>query len=139
MSTHDAASSDLPAGLLADLAAFRAVVAGEPDAGDGADAGAERPAVGAGHAFTDADEDGADGTVRTIRLTLADPRPLAAFEAELGAARRLPRQGPGRPVRWIFPDTLPSEGETGATVLAETDGDGGADAPLVARLLLRRD
>lgn len=112
--------------LLRDLAAFRRALCGAGEA----------PGTGEGHPFAAVTERGGPGgAAGALSLDLSEPAPLTALEAELGAARRLPRSGPGRAMRWLFPDTLPPDGQSGATVLAETDEDGAT----VVRLLLRRD
>ena len=111
----------LPPELISDLDAFREAVRGNGDS----------PAVGSEHPFSTVTEPAAGA----VRLDLTEPVAMAALETALGAARRLPRSGPGRPARWLFPDTLPPDGETGATVLAESEDDGAT----VARILLRRE
>ncbi len=56
------------------------------------------------------------------------------LEAILGAAKRLPRNPSGGARTVLFTDTLPADGESGATVLAEIDDD-----DRVLRLLIRPD
>jgi hypothetical protein len=107
--------------LLEDLAAFRRVAAGEP--------GIVPPDTGPGRPVAIA-RTGADGI---LTLDVAEPVPLRTLEADLGPARALPSNPAGGRALALFGETLPAEGERGATVLAEVDGD------VVVRLLLRPD
>lgn len=60
---------------------------------------------------------------------------LSELEKELGPARPLPRRPSGGPTRTvIFDRTLPDEGTTGATVLADVDNEG-----VVGSLIVRLD
>jgi len=77
-----------------------------------------------------------DGELSHVWLTPPSQVRLAELEAHFGPARRLPT----RPDAWSSPrvvqfnDTIPQEGEVGATVLAEVDDD-----DQVIRVTLRRD
>jgi hypothetical protein len=77
-----------------------------------------------------------DGVLSHVWLEPPESVPLAALEECFGPAHRLPT----RPDAWSSPrvvqfnDTIPREGEVGATVLAEVD-----DADRVVRVTLRRD
>jgi hypothetical protein len=68
-----------------------------------------------------------------VSVRPAEPITVADLEKILGPGRRLPREpSGGRTV--MFTDTLPGDGESGATVLAEVDEDG-----RVNRLIIRAD
>jgi hypothetical protein len=74
-------------------------------------------------------------TLDHVSVELTRPVALAELEGLLGPAHSLPRRPEGRAARSVlFADTLPAEGESGATVLGELDGDG-----RVARLIVRAD
>jgi hypothetical protein len=74
------------------------------------------------------------GRATLVVVTPAQAAALTALSAAFGPAAPLPRRpsGGGRTV--LFRDTLPADGESGITVLAELDKRGRA-----ARVLLRRD
>jgi hypothetical protein len=59
---------------------------------------------------------------------------LSELEKELGPARPLPRRPAGGTRTVLFDRTLPDEGTSGATVLAEVNDDGA-----VGRLIVRLD
>jgi hypothetical protein len=70
-----------------------------------------------------------------VTVDLAEPVALAELEELFGPSRALPRRPEGGTARtMIFDDTLPDEGESGATVLAEADDEG-----IVRRLTIRAD
>lgn len=72
-------------------------------------------------------------TLAHVSVRPAEPTSVADLEEILGPARRLPREpSGGRTV--MFTDTLPGEGESGATVLAEVDED-----DRVSLLIVRAD
>ncbi|HVM10001.1 MAG TPA: hypothetical protein VM345_16160 [Acidimicrobiales bacterium] len=77
----------------------------------------------------------AAGTLRHVTVELTEPHDVSDLEEILGAAHELPRAtSPSSARRVQFDDTVPDEGEVGATVLAELDGGG-----RVSSLLIRRD
>lgn len=70
-----------------------------------------------------------------VTVELAEPVTLADLEQVFGPARALPRRpegGGGRTM--IFDQTMPGDGESGATVLAEADEEGN-----VGRVTIRAD
>lgn len=69
-----------------------------------------------------------------ISVAPAEPTTVDELEAVLGPARRLPRSPSGGRRTVIFGQTVPGEGESGATVLAEVDEEGH-----VRRLIVRAD
>lgn len=69
-----------------------------------------------------------------VVVRLADAVPLAELERLLGPGRFLPRRPSGGRRTALFDRTLPGEGESGATVLAEVDAEG-----LVHGLTVRAD
>jgi hypothetical protein len=73
-------------------------------------------------------------TLAHVSVTLREPATIEELEATLGPARRLPRSPSGGARTVLFDDTLPAEGESGATVLAEVDDD-----DRVSRLIIRAD
>jgi hypothetical protein len=75
-----------------------------------------------------------DRTIGHVNVTPIASTTLDELEAILGPGRRLPRNPSGGPGTVMFIDTLPGEGESGATVLAEVDVDG-----RVRRLTVRAD
>jgi hypothetical protein len=76
-----------------------------------------------------------EGSLGHVTVRLAEPVKLSELEAAFGPARRLPRRPEGGPTRTlIFDDTIPAEGSTGATLLADVTAD-----DLVSRLVVRRD
>jgi len=77
---------------------------------------------------------GHDGRAALVVLTPARPAAIAGLAAVFGAAAPLPRRPSGGARTVIFRATLPPDGESGVTVLAELDERGRA-----ARVLLRRD
>lgn len=70
----------------------------------------------------------------TATATPAVPVAVADLEKILGAARRLPRNPSGGDRTVLFIGTVPAEGESGATVLAEIDDD-----DRVRRVIVRAD
>ena len=74
------------------------------------------------------------GRAALVVLTPARPVALAGLSAAFGAAAPLPRRPSGGTRTVLFRDTVPADGGSGVTVLAELDGRGHA-----ARVLLRRD
>jgi len=75
------------------------------------------------------------GLIDHVIVTLADSSPMHELEEAFGPARALPRRpAPSAPRQVFFEATLPSEGSTGATLLAEVGQDG-----RVGRLTVRRD
>jgi hypothetical protein len=74
------------------------------------------------------------GRAALLVLTPARPATLAGLSAAFGAATPLPRRPSGGARTVLFRATLPADGESGVTVLAELDHRGHA-----ARVLLRRD
>jgi hypothetical protein len=77
-----------------------------------------------------------DAAGRASLVVLTPPRPaaLAGLAAAFGVPAELPRRPSGGTRTVLFRDTLPADGQSGVTVLAELDGRGHA-----ARVLLRRD
>jgi len=70
-----------------------------------------------------------------VRLELAGPIDLADLEQLYGPARALPRRPEGTGGRtMLFEQTMPGDGESGATLLAEVDQEG-----RVRRLIVRAD
>lgn len=84
-------------------------------------------------AALDVTRDAAGGAALVV-ITPARPAALAGLSAAFGATTELPRRPSGGARSVLFRATLPGDGETGVTVLAELDGRGRA-----ARVLLRRD
>jgi hypothetical protein len=76
---------------------------------------------------------GADA-IDHVSVTPAEPTTVEDLEGILGPARRLPRNPSGGSRTVIFGETVPDEGESGATVLAEVDEEG-----RVSRLIVRAD
>ena len=75
------------------------------------------------------------GGVDTVIVRPRGTVRLSELEKELGPARRLPRRPEGGGSRTVlFDRTLPDEGSSGATVLAEVNDDGE-----VANLIVRLD
>lgn len=67
-----------------------------------------------------------------VRVRLASAVPLAQLEDRFGPAKSLPRRPSGGSTRTVmFESTLPGDGESGATVLAEVDDHGRASAVIV--------
>ncbi len=119
-------------GLRAALAAVREAVAAHA-AGEEADLGAAlgRPEFGAATRSKVPGED----KLAHVTIELLSPVTIGELRSMLGAARTLPRRpegGSGRTV--IFEETLPADGESGASVLAEVDS-----ADMVQRLVIRAD
>jgi hypothetical protein len=73
------------------------------------------------------------GEVDNVVVRPSGPVRLSELEKELGPARPLPRRPSGGPRTVIFDRTLPDEGTSGATVLAEVNDDGGVES-LIVRL-----
>ncbi len=70
-----------------------------------------------------------------VAVQLAEPVRLPELEAAFGPGRKLPTRPDGGSMRTvIFDDTVPAEGSTGATLLADVQG-----SDLVVRLVVRRD
>ena len=88
------------------------------------------------HAFNDPEVVFApgEGSLAHVSVTPIEPTTVEDLEGILGPARRLPRDPSGGSRTVMFGDTLPSEGESGATVLAEVDED-----DLVGRIIIRAD
>ncbi len=104
-----------------------------------AGASGDRAAVGTaieGGAFADPDIVAGNGGhgIDHVSVRPAEPTTVAQLEAILGPARRLPRSPSGGLRTVLFGETLPAEGEAGATVLAEIDED-----DEVSRLIVRAD
>jgi hypothetical protein len=76
---------------------------------------------------------GADA-IDHVSVTPAEPTTVEDLEGILGPARRLPRNPSSGSRTVIFEETVPDEGESGATVLAEVDQEG-----RVSRLIVRAD
>lgn len=74
------------------------------------------------------------GSIDHVSVKPAEPTTVEMLEGILGPARRLPRRPAGGSRTVLFGDTLPGEGESGATVLAEIDED-----DHVSRLIVRAD
>jgi hypothetical protein len=74
------------------------------------------------------------GRATLVVVTPAQPAALAGLSAAFGEAAKLPRRPSGGTRTVLFRDTLPADGESAVTVLAELDKRGHA-----ARVLLRRD
>ncbi len=74
------------------------------------------------------------GRLSLVTVDVAGPLELADLEAAYGSASRLPRRPSGGRRTVQFPATIPAEGSTGATVLAELDESGRA-----VRIIIRRD
>ncbi len=116
--------------LLHAIAALRdAVVSGVPDLPAGVRHDLSSAAVAAPSLARDE-----AGRVSLVTVDVADPLALADLEAAYGSASRLPRRPSGGRRTVQFPATIPAEGETGATVLAQLDESGRA-----VRILVRRD
>ena len=113
------------------IAALRSAVS-RPDAADRA---AVRDAVDRS-VFSDPDVVTVPGeeTIAHVAVTPIRSATIAKLERILGPAHRLPRGPSGGARTVMFRDTLPDEGEAGATVLAEVDDDG-----RVSRLIIRAD
>ena len=76
-----------------------------------------------------------EGTLGHVAVRLAEPVKLSELEDAFGPGRGLPRDPEGGSKRTlIFDDTIPAEGSTGATLLADVMAD-----DLVTRLVVRRD
>ena len=76
-----------------------------------------------------------ESTLDHVRLRLAVPVRLDALEARFGAARPLPTRPSGGSSRSVlFDQTMPAEGSTDATLLADVDAAG-----TVESITLRRD
>lgn len=73
-------------------------------------------------------------TVDHVIVQPANPVTVEELEELLGPASPLPLDPSGGASTVLFGDTLPGEGESGATVLAEVDDDGRID-----RLIVRAD
>ncbi len=73
-------------------------------------------------------------TLAFVSVRPVDPVRVEELEEVLGPGRRLPRNPSGGDRTVMFTDTLPGDGESGATVLAEADDDG-----RVSRLIVRAD
>ncbi len=64
-------------------------------------------------------------TLDHVRVRLASPVSVAQLEERFGPAKPLPRRPSGGSKRTVmFGSTLPGEGESGATVLADVGDDG---------------
>ncbi len=74
------------------------------------------------------------GRTTLVVVTPAQPAEIAGLSGAFGAASPLPRRPSGGARTVLFRATLPADGESGVTVLAELDKRGRA-----ARVLLRRD
>ena len=74
------------------------------------------------------------GRSTLVVVTPAQPAEIAGLSAAFGTATPLPRRPSGGTRTVLFRETLPGDGESGVTVLAELDKRGRA-----ARVLLRRD
>jgi hypothetical protein len=87
-------------------------------------------------AFKDPDivEGPGECAIDHISVALAEPTTIDALEGLLGPARRLPRSPSGDRRTVIFGQTVPEDGESGATILAEVDEEGH-----VSRLIVRAD
>jgi hypothetical protein len=75
-----------------------------------------------------------DDTIGHVSVTPSELTTVEQLEGILGPARRLPRNPSGGLRTVLFGDTLPGDGEAGATVLAEVDEEG-----RVRRLIVRAD
>ena len=73
-------------------------------------------------------------TLAHVSVTPIEPTTVQELETSLGPARRLPRDPSGGMRTVMFLDTLPGDGESGATVLAEADED-----DRVSRIIIRAD
>jgi hypothetical protein len=116
--------------LVQTIEALRAAIAADsPDAPADLDAAPGREALAALHVTRDQ-----AGRVALVSLAPARPTTLAGLAAAFGDATPLPRRPSGGTRTVLFGATLPADGESGVTVLAELDRHGHA-----ARVLLRRD
>ena len=112
------------------LEAFRVSIAADsPDAPADFDAVPGRGTLAALHVTRDQ-----AGRATLVVLTPARPAALTGLSATFGAATPLPRRPAGGARTVLFRGTLPGDGESGVTVLAELDERGRA-----VRVLLRRD
>jgi hypothetical protein len=75
-----------------------------------------------------------EGTIDHVIVRPVERVTVEELEAVLGPASPLPLEPSGGAPSVLFGDTLPGEGESGATVLAEVDDDGRID-----RLIVRAD
>ncbi|HWO72042.1 MAG TPA: hypothetical protein VNN21_00620 [Dehalococcoidia bacterium] len=76
-----------------------------------------------------------EDAIAHVAVQLVEPLTLSDLEEAFGQARRLPARPEGGSSRSVlFERTLPAEGSTGATLLAEVEEDG-----FVRRLVIRRD
>ncbi len=73
-------------------------------------------------------------SIRYVSVSPIEPTSVEELEGILGPASRLPRNPSGGSRTVMFGDTLPGEGESGATVLAEVDED-----DRVGRIVIRAD
>jgi hypothetical protein len=76
----------------------------------------------------------ADHAIDFVSVAPTEPTTVEDLEAVLGPARPLPRNPSGGLRNVIFEKTVPGEGESGATVLAQVEEDG-----RVRRLIVRSD
>ena len=77
---------------------------------------------------------GPGGTAALVTVRPVESVTVEQLSGILGPVLRLPRSPGGGPRTVLFSDTLPGDGETGATVLAEID-----ESDLVQRLVVRAD
>lgn len=116
--------------VLTAIAAVRdAVTAGVPDLAAGVRRGLSSAAVASPTLSRDE-----SGLLSLVIVDVPEPLALTDLESAYGRAARLPRRPSGGRRTVQFGATIPAEGETGATVLAELDDEG-----RVARIIVRRD